>query len=159
MANQPLTPEEMKTFNAALEQRILEANQDKTKTKWTKLLPDLMAADVFVVAQVSDRTDAEGGKLLNILMMADKEGHQIIPFFTSPNRMSVLVTPERKTFNVMKLNTVKLFQSIKGKPCVLNPRSPLARVFTPFETNILAMENMDKAAKAAEAKKQKSENQ
>ena len=93
MANAPLTPEEMKTFNAALEQRILEANQDKTKTKWTKLLPDLMAADVFVVAQVSDRTDAEGGKLLNILMMSDKEGHQIIPFFTSPNRLSILVTP------------------------------------------------------------------
>lgn len=44
MANQQLTPEQMKVFNKALEERITEANEDKTKTKWKSVLPDLMAA-------------------------------------------------------------------------------------------------------------------
>lgn len=148
MANQtPPTPEELNVINQALEERILDANKDETKSKWNKLLPDLMAADVFVVAQLADKTDANGTKLLNILMMTDDKGHSIIPFFTSPKRMNVLVTQERKTFNVMKMNAVKLFQSIKGKTAVLNPSSPYAKLFTPFEMNILVMENYDKVAK------------
>lgn len=141
MANQ-VNADQLKQFNAALEERIMEAGKDKTL--WKKVLPDLMLTDVFVVADVSDRVDANGNKQLNILMMTDNEGHQVIPFFTSPNRMSVLVTPERKTFNVMKINTVKLFSAIKGKTAVLNPRSPGAKLFTPFEMNILVMENKDK---------------
>ena len=149
MANAPLTPEEMKTFNSALEKRILEANQDSSKTKWKTLMPDLMAAEVFVIANVTDKTDSSGNKLLNILTMADKDGHQVIPFFSSPARMTVLVTPERKTFNVMKLSTAKLFESIKGKTAILNPRSNMAKVFTPFEMNILAMEHKSKDAKAS----------
>lgn len=148
MANQtPPTPEELNVINKALEERILDANKDETKSKWNKLLPDLMASDVFVVAQMSDKADANGAKMLNILMMTDDKGHSVIPFFTSPKRMNVLVTPERKTFNVMKMNAVKLFQSIKGKTAVLNPSSPYARLFTPFEMNILVMENYDKVAK------------
>lgn len=153
MANQP-TPEQLNDLNKALEERILEANQDATKTKWNKLLPDLMAADIFVVAQMSDKTDANGAKLLNILMMSDDKGHHVVPFFTSPAKMSILVTPERKTLNVMKINAVKLFQSIKGKTAVLNPRTPYAKLFTPFEMNILVMENLDKvkAQQSAPAK-------
>ena len=48
----------------------------------------------------------------------------------------------------MKLNTVKLFQSVKGKSAVLNPNSPAAKMFTPFEMNVLVMENLDKLPKA-----------
>ena len=143
MANQQLTPEQMKVFNKALEERITEANEDKTKTKWKKVLPDLMAADVFAVAALGDKTDANGNRLLNVMMMTSKDAQQAIPFFTSPNRMSVLATPEHKTFNCMKINTTRLFNAIKGKTAVLNPGSPCSRVFTPFEMNLLVMENKD----------------
>ena len=33
MANQQMSPDQMKAFNKVLEERITEANQDKTKTK------------------------------------------------------------------------------------------------------------------------------
>ena len=82
MANQQLTPEQMKVFNKALEERITEANEDKTKTKWKSVLPDLMAADVFAVAALGDQTDANGNRLLNVMMMTNKNGQQVIPFFT-----------------------------------------------------------------------------
>lgn len=143
MSNQQLTPEQMKVFNKALEDRIIEANQDKTKTKWKTVLPDLMAADVFAIAAMGDKTDENGNRLLNVMMMTNKEGQQIIPFFTSPSRMSVLVTPQHKTFNCMKVNTVRLFNAIKGRTAVLNPGSPCGRVFTPFEMNLLVMENKE----------------
>lgn len=143
MANQQLTPEQMKVFNKALEERITEANEDKTKTKWKKVLPDLMAADVFAVAALGDKTDANGNRLLNVMMITNKDGQQAIPFFTSPNRMSVLATPDHKTFNCMKINTTRLFNAIKGKTAVLNPGSTCGRVFTPFEMNLLVMENKD----------------
>ena len=86
-----------------------------------------MSADVFVVAQLSDRTNDKGERLMNILTLTDKAGHQTVPFFTSPARLSVLANENRKTFNVMKLNTVKLFQSVKGKSAVLNPNSPAVK--------------------------------
>lgn len=143
MANQQLTAEQMKVFNKALEDRITEANQDKTKTKWKNVLPDLMAADVFAVAALGDKTDANGNRLLNVMMMTNKEGQQIIPFFTSPNRLSVLANAQHKTFNCMKINTTRLFNAIKGRTAVLNPGSPCSRVFTPFEMNLLVMENKD----------------
>ena len=149
MANAPITPEMLNEMNKGLEQRILEANQDKTKTLWNKVLPDLMMADIFAVANVSDKNDASGNKLLNILMITDQQGHSVVPFFTSPARMKVLVTNDKKTFNVMKINTVRFFQSVKGKVCVLNPNSPMARLFNPFEMNILVMENLDKLPKTA----------
>lgn len=144
MPNKPLTPEQMKEINKALEERIIEANKDETKTKWKKVLPDLMAADVFAVAALGDKTDANGNRLLNIMMMSNKEGQNIIPFFTSPARMSVLARGEQKTFNCMKMNTTRLFNAIKGKTAVLNPGSPCSRVFTPFEMNLLVMENKEK---------------
>ena len=95
-----MSPDQMKAFNKVLEERITEANQDKTKTKWKTVLPDLMAADVFAVAALGNQTDANGNRLLNVMMMTNKEGQQVIPFFTSPNRMAVLATPEHKTFNL-----------------------------------------------------------
>lgn len=134
----------MKVFNKALEERITEANQDKSNTKWKSVLPDLMTADVFAVAALGDKTDANGNRLLNVMMITNKEGQQVIPFFTSPNRMSVLATSEHKTFNCMKINTVRLFEAIKGRTAVLNPGSPCGRVFTPFEMNLLVMENKDR---------------
>lgn len=144
MANQQISPEQMKVFNKALEERITEANQDKSNTKWKSVLPDLMTADVFAVAALGDKTDANGNRLLNVMMITNKEGQQVIPFFTSPNRMSVLATPEHKTFNCMKINTVRLFEAIKGRTAVLNPGSPCGRVFTPFEMNLLVIENKDR---------------
>lgn len=147
MSNQPLTPEQMNELNKALEERIIEANKDKTK--WKKVLPDLMAADVFVVAQMTEQTNERGERMLNILTLTDKTGHQTVPFFTSPGRLSVLANENRKTFNVMKLNTVRLFQSVKGKSAVLNPNSTAVKLFTPFEMNVLVMENLDKLPKPA----------
>ncbi|MGN0688382.1 MAG: SseB family protein [Oscillospiraceae bacterium] len=145
MANQ-FTTNELKNFNKPLEERITAAVADQSK--WKDVLPDLMAADVFVVAQISDRVDDKGNKLLNLLTMTNKEGQQAVPFFTSPQKMSVLATPERKQINCMKMNTVKLFQAIKGKIALLNPGSPdCAKMFTPFEMNLLVMENLDKQPK------------
>lgn len=145
MANQ-FTTNELKNFNKPLEERITAAVADQSK--WKDVLPDLMAADVFVVAQISDRVDDKGNKLLNLLTMTNKEGQQAVPFFTSPQKMSVLATAERKQINCMKMNTVKLFQAIKGKIALLNPGSPdCAKMFTPFEMNLLVMENLDKQPK------------
>lgn len=133
--------ENLKDFNKELEERILAANEDQTKVKWNKLLPDLMTAEVLIVGQFADGIQTD--KTLNILML-QKDGHAIIPFFTSPERMSVLVKPDNNSFEVMKVNTVRFFQSIKGKPCVLDPMSPYARVFNPFEMKVLAAENEDR---------------
>ncbi|MBQ8170866.1 MAG: SseB family protein [Oscillospiraceae bacterium] len=139
MANQ-LTPDEIKNINKALEDRIIAAVEDNSK--WKSVLPDLMNAEVFVVAQVSDKTDANGKKLLNILSMKNKEGQMCIPFFTSPNKMAVLATPERKSFNCMKMKTIRLFEAVKGKAAMLNPGSHnCTKLFTPFEMNLLVMEN------------------
>ncbi len=141
--NNALTPEQIKNFNKALEDRIIEANADQTK--WKDVLADLMVADIFVVANVNPEPDANGNKQLNILAMSDANGNQAIPFFTSPARMSYLVNPERKSINCMKMKTIKLFQAIKGKSAVLNPNSNCTKVFNPFEMNLLVMENKDKA--------------
>ncbi|MCX4357606.1 MAG: SseB family protein [Oscillospiraceae bacterium] len=133
--------ENLKDLNKELEERIIAANEDQTKVKWNKLLPDLMTAEVLIVGQFNEGIQTE--KTLNILML-QKDGHAIVPFFTSPERMSVLVKPDSNTFEVMKVNTVRFFQSIKGKPCVLDPMSPYARVFNPFEMKVLAAENEDR---------------
>lgn len=134
--------EDLRELNKELEERILAANEDQTKVKWNKLLPDLMTAEVLIVGQFNEG-NIQTDKTLNILML-QKDGHAIVPFFTSPDRMSVLVKPDNNSFEVMKVNTVRFFQSIKGKPCVLDPMSPYARVFNPFEMRVLAAENEDK---------------
>lgn len=135
--------EDLKDMNHDLEERILEANKDQTKVKWSKLLPDLMTADILMVGQFSDKTDAAGNKQLNILMM-QRNGHVIIPFFTSPTKAEVMANSQTTAFDVMKVNTVRFFQSIKGQPCILNPMSDYSRIFSPFEMKILAAENLDK---------------
>ena len=78
--------EDLKELNLDLEERILAANKDTTKVKWNKLLPDLMGADILMVGQFTEQTDAAGNKQLNILMM-QKDGHVIVPFFTNPSRI------------------------------------------------------------------------
>lgn len=133
--------EDLKDLNKELEERILAANQDNTKVKWNKLLPDLMVAEMLIVGQFAEGIQTD--KQLNILMM-QKDGRAVVPFFTSPERMSVLVKPNSNSFEVMKVNTVRFFQSVKGMTCVLDPMSPYARVFNPFETMILAAENADR---------------
>lgn len=142
MSNQ-LTQNEIKEFNKGLEAKITTAVKDDSK--WKDVLPELMMAEVFVVAQMSENPDANGNKMLNILTMTNKEGQQAIPFFTSPNKMSVLASPQRKTLSCMKMRTIKLFQAIKGKTALLNPGSAdCAKMFSPFEVNLLIMENKDK---------------
>lgn len=151
MVQQPMNLEQMKEFNKELEEKIIEANKDETKTKWKSLLPELMAAEVFAVAAPGNQTDANGNRLLNVMMMTNNEGQNIIPFFTSPARLGVLANKERKTFNCMKINTTKFFNAIKGKTAVLNPGSPCGKVFTPFEMNLLVMENKEQLEKKAPA--------
>ena len=137
--------DQFKDFNNGLEERILDANHDETKVKWNKLLPDLMGADVFIAGQYSGQpSDESGRKEMNIVML-QKNGHAIVPFFTSPERIAALIPPNDTRFDIMKINTVRLFESIVGKHTVLNPNSPYTRMFTPFEMRILAAENVDKA--------------
>lgn len=151
--------EQFKDFNCELEERILEANHDDTKVKWNKLLPDIMGADVFIAGQYSGQPiDDSGRKELNILMI-QKDGHSIIPFFTSPERLSVVVSPQSTQFDVMKINTVRLFDSIPGKTTIMNPMSPYIRMFTPFEMRILAAENADKAPALPEDEQKSEDNE
>lgn len=130
----------LKGLNKELEARILEANNDETKVKWSKLLPDLMVSDVLILADFGNAVDAAGNKLLNIMMM--QKGNSIaVPFFTSPDKIAVFVKRGQTQFPVMKLNTVRFFQSIRGKTAVLNPMTAYSKVFSPFETRVLAAEN------------------
>ncbi len=144
MADETNWREEYKDFNKELEAKILDANNDDTLVKWHNLLPELMGADVFMAGEFGEEmTDANGQKLMQILML-QKNGHAIVPFFTSPDRMSVLLGPNMHSFDVMKVNTVRFFQSVKDKPVVMNPMSPYSRAFSPFDMKILAAENLDK---------------
>ena len=136
--------EDMRDFNKELEARILEANQDETKIKWSKLMPDLMGAEVLMIGQFGEETE-NGEKNLNILMM-QKDGKVAVPFFTSPERISVFVNQNQSQFDVMKINTVNFFRSVMGKVTVMNPLTPYSRAFSPFEMTILVEENKDKAS-------------
>lgn len=136
--------EDLKGLNKELEERIIEANKDTTKVKWNKLLPDLMGADVLMVGQFSNQVDEFGNKQLNIMMM-QKDGHIIVPFFTSPERIGVMANPSQTQFDVMKIHIVRFFQSMAGKPVVMNPLSDCGRVFSPFEMKILTAENLHRA--------------
>lgn len=136
--------EDLNSLNKELEQRILEANEDKTLVKWSKLLPDLMTAEILMVGQFSGVKNANGEEALGILML-QKDGKAIVPFFTNPERIKALVTPEKNKFDVLRVNAARFFMSIKGKSAVLNPFSPYTRVFSPFEIKVLAAEYIDKA--------------
>ena len=135
--------EDLNELNKELEERILEANEDKTLIKWSKLLPDLMTSEILMVGQFTGVKNANGEDALGILML-QKDGKAIVPFFTNPSRVGVLANPQNNQFDIMKVNVVRFFQSIAGKPCVMNPMSEYAKVFTPFEMKVLAAENEDK---------------
>lgn len=136
--------EEFANFNSALEERILEANHDDTKVKWSKLLPELLDEEVFVAGQIVEgQTDSAGNPNMNIIMVQNN-GHSYIPFFTSPERVSVLVNPNNSQFDVIKLKVYNFFLSVSGKPAVLNPMSTYSRIFTPFEIKILTAEYEEK---------------
>ena len=137
--------EGFKDFNKELEERILEANKDETKVMWNKLLPDLMGADVFITGQYSGMVVAESGRKEMNIVLLQKNGHSIVPFFTSPERLTVLIPPNDDRFDVMKINVVRLFEAVVGKHAVLNPNSPYSHMFSPFDMRILAAENADKA--------------
>lgn len=136
--------EDLNSLNKELEQRILEANEDKTLIKWSKLLPDLMTSEILMVGQFSGVKNANGEEALGILML-QKDGKAIVPFFTNPERIKALVTPEKNKFDVLRVNAARFFMSIKGKSAVLNPFSPYTKVFSPFEIKVLAAEYIDKA--------------
>ncbi len=136
--------ENYKDFNKDLEAKILEANNDNTLVKWSKLLPELMGSEVFMAGEFAEEmVNANGEKMMSILML-QKNGHTVVPFFTSPERMSVLIGPDNNSFDVMKINTVRFMQSVKDKPVVLNPMSPYSRAFSPFDMKVLVAENIDK---------------
>lgn len=132
--------EEFANFNADLEEKILEANHDETKVKWSKLLPELMDKEIFIAGQINDgQTNANGSPNINIIMVQNNN-HSFIPFFTSPERLSVLVSPNNNQFDVVKLKVANFFMSVNGKSAVMNPSSTHSRVFSPFEMKILAAE-------------------
>ena len=136
--------EEFKNFNKELEEKILEANNDESLVKWNKLLPEFMGAEVFIAGQPTDQVNANGENIINILMM-QKDGRTLVPFFTSPERVNAIANSQTNALNIMKINTVRFFQSVAGKASVLNPMSPYSRLFTPFDMRVLAAENIDKA--------------
>ena len=127
-------------FNSELEEKILKANADKTLVKWNKLLPELMQSDIIIVGIFPNgQTAQEGGGQANLLIM-QHEGRNIIPFFTSPARMSVLPQEQLKQLNMIKMRAGDFFYSIKGMSTILNPSSDYTRVFSGFDTKVLALE-------------------
>ncbi len=135
--------ETYKDINKDLEAKILEANNDSSLVKWSKLLPELMGAEVFIAGQFGDVMVNENGEKMMNLLMLQKGTQTIVPFFTSPERMSVLISPQNTSFDVMKMNLTRFMQSA-GRPVVLNPMSSYSRAFSPFEMKILVAENQDK---------------
>lgn len=136
--------EGLSSLNKELEERIIEANEDKTLIKWSKLLPDLMTADILVVGQFAGGNNANGDKAVGLLLL-QKDGKEIVPFFTNPERINALVSPAKNNCDVMRINAARFFKSIKGRTAVLNPFSPCTRVFSPFEIKVLGAEYIDKA--------------
>ncbi len=127
-------------FNSELEDKILKANDDKTLVKWNKLLPELMKSDIILAGIFPNGQTAQpGGGQANLLIL-QHEGRNIIPFFTSPARMSVLPQEQMKQLNMIKMRAGDFFYSIKGMSTVLNPSSDYAKVFSGFDTKVLALE-------------------
>lgn len=136
--------DEFANFNNELEERILEANHDDTKVKWSKLLPELLDEEVFIAGQINEgQTDELGNPNINI-MMVQNNNHSYIPFFTSPERLSVLVNPNNSQFDVVKIKVYNFFLTVRGRAAVLNPMSTYSRIFTPFEIKILTAEYEEK---------------
>ena len=136
--------EDLNEMNKELEERILAANEEKTLVKWNKVLPDLMTSEILMVGQFTGMKNANGEDALGILML-QKDGKAIVPFFTNPERIKALVTPEKNKFDVLRVNAAWFFMSIRGKNAILNPFTPYSRIFSPFDIKILAAEYIDKA--------------
>lgn len=136
--------EEFKNFNNELEEKILEANHDDTKVKWSKLLPELLDEEIFIAGQVPEGSSDNGGNPNINIIMVQNNNHSFIPFFTSPERLAVLVKPGQNEFDVVKIKVYNFFLSIAGKQAVLNPMSAYSRIFTPFEMKILTAEYDEK---------------
>ena len=136
--------EDLSELNMELEERILAANEDKTLIKWSKLLPDLMTSEILMVGQHTGVKNEKGEDTLGILML-QKDGKAIVPFFTNPERIKALVATEKNKFDVLRVNTARFFSSIKGNSAILNPFTPYSRVFSPFDLKVLSAEYIDKA--------------
>ena len=136
--------EDLYELNKELEERILAANEDKTLVKWNKLLPDLMTTEILMIGQFTGMKNANGEEALGVLML-QKDGKAIVPFFTNPERIKALVTPEKNKFDILRVNAARFFNSLKGKSAILNPFTDYARVFSPFDTKVLAAEYIEKA--------------
>lgn len=123
-------------FNRGLEEKILKANEDKTLVKWNKLLPELMMSDIILAGLFQNgQTDGKAN-----LLVLQHEGRNLVPFFTSPDRMKVLPEEQVKNLNMIKMRAGDFFHSIRGMGTVLNPSTDYARLFSGFDTKVLALE-------------------
>lgn len=125
-------------FNKELEEKILRANEDKTLVKWNKLLPELMMSDIFLAGSFPNG-QTEGAGQANLLIL-QHEGRNIVPFFSSPDRMSVLPEEQSGKLNMIRMRAGDFFYSIKGMGAVLNPSTDYAKLFSGFDTKVLALE-------------------
>lgn len=141
MSNENITLNEIpEDFNHELEEKILKANEDKTLVKWNKLLPELMSSEIFLAGIFPNgQAGGQAGGQANLLIL-QRDGRNIIPFFTTPDRMSVLPEEQVSRLNMIKMRTGDFFHSIKGMGAVLNPSSDYARLFSGFDTKVLALE-------------------
>lgn len=133
-------------FNRELEEKILKANEDKTLVKWNKLLPELMTSEIFLAGVFPSGLPGETGGQANLLIL-QHEGRNMIPFFTNPERLSVLPEEQTQHLNVIKMRTGDFFHSVKGLAAVLNPSSEYSRTFSGFDTKVLALEFEQKISK------------
>ena len=132
-----ITPEIPDDFNKELEEKILRANEDKTLVKWNKLLPELMTSEIFLAGMFQGNSESGGQGSLLILQ---HEGKNVIPFFSHPDRMSVLPEEQLNKLNMIKMRAGDFFYSVKGMSTVLNPSSDYSKAFSGFDTKVLALE-------------------
>ena len=137
MSNENINTNEIdEDFNKELEEKILKANEDKTLVKWNKLLPELMSSEILLAGMFPSGTEGESANLL----ILQHDGRNIVPFFTNPDRMSVLPQEQVSKLNMIKMKTGEFFRSIKGMGAVLNPSTDYVKVFSGFDVKVLATE-------------------
>ncbi|MCH5205259.1 MAG: SseB family protein [Oscillospiraceae bacterium] len=137
MSNENLTIADIPAdFNHELEEKILKANEDKTLVKWNKLLPELMESEIFLAGMFPS---GQSGGQANLLIL-QHEGRNMVPFFSNPDRISVLPEEQTSRMNMIKMRAGDFFYSIKGMGAILNPATDYKKIFSGFDTKVLALE-------------------
>ena len=114
-----------------LERSLMQAAKDPAHRP--QFYRDFLAGDLFVVEEGPPRTSGprtleEGAKLS--LVTFEREGHRVIPIFSSLPRLGVFIKEE---VNYIAMKTPDFLKMTKGATLVLNPGSDYGKEFNAAE--------------------------